>query len=228
MKLHATRLSCGVVLAVLMLASVTRPSARARAPHFTVDPSFPQLPVGKVLGDVSSVAVDAQDHIWMIHRPRTVAPEQRANAAPPVLEFDPSGKYIAGWGGAGAGFEWPEREHGIYVDPTGSVWVSGNNGYHAPGTEAPPGQSDDMLIKFTPAGKFLLQIGHSGKSTGDGDRDNVMQAADMFLYRPSNELFVADGYGNHRVAVFDAANGRFKRSWRRRCRATSRRAFSER
>ena len=182
----------------------------AAVPRFEVDPSFPSLPAGKVLGDMSSVAVDAQDHVWMIHRPRTVAAEQRANAAPAVLEFDASGKFIAGWGGPAAGYEWPEREHGIHVDPAGSVWISGNNGF---GTPPPPGNSDDMLLTFTTAGKFLLQIGHSGKSTGDADHDNVKQPADMHLFKPSNEIFVADGYGNHRVAVFDAGNGKFKRAW---------------
>jgi NHL repeat len=115
-----------------------------------------------------------------------------------------------GWGGPAAGYEWPEREHGIYVDPTGAVWISGNNGY---GTPPPPGNSDDMLLKFAPAGKLLLQIGHSGKSTGDADTNNVKQAADMFSLRAANEIFVADGYGNHRVVVFDATSGKFKRTW---------------
>jgi hypothetical protein len=184
--------------------------APTRVPAFEVDRTFPAVPNNWVLGDVSSVAVDTQDHVWMIHRPRTVAAEQRANAAPAVLEFDSSGKFIAGWGGPGAGYEWPEREHGIHVDATGAVWISGNNGY---GTPPPPGHSDDMLLKFTTTGKFLLQIGHSGKSTGDADRDNVKQPADMHLFKPSNELFVADGYGNHRVAVFDAVSGKFKRTW---------------
>ena len=101
------RISC--VCAVLLVFAVGHPFGQTGVPRFDVDASFPQLPAGKVLGDVSSVAVDSQDHIWMIHRPRTVAAEQRANAAPPVLEFDSSGKYIAGWGGPGAGFEWPER-----------------------------------------------------------------------------------------------------------------------
>ena len=179
-------------------------------PRFEVDRSFPALPAGKVLGDMSSVAVDARDHVWMIHRPRTVAAEQRANAAPAVMEFDASGRFLAGWGGPAAGYEWPEREHGIYVAPDSSVWISGNNGY---GTPPPPGNSDDMLLKFTSAGKFLLQIGRSGRSAGDADKENVKQAADMSLFAPSGELFVADGYGNHRVAVFDAATGRFKRMW---------------
>jgi DNA-binding beta-propeller fold protein YncE len=185
--------------------------AQTKVPRFDVDPSFPSLPPGKVLGDMSSVSVDSGDHVWMIHRPRTVAAEQRSNAAAPVLEFDASGKFIAGWGGPGAGFEWPEREHGIYADTDGTIWVSGNNGYAGPGAAPPPGKSDDMLLKFTTAGKFLLQIGHSGKSTGDADHENVKQAADMVVFR--NELFVADGYGNHRVVVFDAKAGAFKRTW---------------
>ena len=198
-----------VALLVVGSSAQTRStSLGASLPRFEVDPSFPQLPAGKVLGDMSSVSVDARDHVWMIHRPRTVAAEQRANAMPPVLEFDASGKYLAGWGGPAAAYEWPEREHGVYADPTGAIWISGNNGY---GTPPPPGSSDDMLLKFTPAGKFLLQIGHSGKSTGDADKQNVKQAADMTLF--GSELYVADGYGNHRVVVFDAKNGAFKRTW---------------
>ena len=202
-----------VALALLIVASVgvLRGRGASPAPHFEVDPSFPQLPAGKVLGDMSSVTVDAQDHVWMIHRPATVPAAQRANAAPPVLEFDASGKFIAGWGGPGSGFEWPEREHGIYAGEKGVIWISGNNGYAAPNAAPPPGKSDDMLLKFTPAGKFLLQIGHAGKSTGDADHDNVKQAADMVVFK--GEVYVADGYGNHRVVVFDAKDGAFKRAW---------------
>jgi hypothetical protein len=192
----------------VVAALVAGPRAQTKVPHFEVDPSFPQLPSGKVFGDMSSVTVDAQDHIWMIHRPATVPAAQRANAMPPVVEFDASGKLLRAWGGPGAGFEWPEREHGIYAGQNGAIWISGNNGYAAP----PPGKSDDMLLKFTPDGKFLLQIGHSGKSGGDADRDNVKQAADMVVFR--NELYVADGYGNHRVVVFDAKDGTFKRTWK--------------
>jgi len=201
------------ILLSLVLAAGLAAGSRAQTtvPRFEVDPSFPQLPAGKVLGDMSSVTVDAQDHVWMIHRPLTVPAAQRANAAAPVLEFDASGKFLAGWGGPGAGFEWPEREHGIYAGQDGAIWISGNNGYAAPNAAPPPGKSDDMLLKFTPAGKFILQIGHAGKSTGDADRENVKQAADMTVFR--NELYVADGYGNHRVAVFDAKNGTFKRTW---------------
>jgi hypothetical protein len=177
--------------------------AQTNVPRFEIDPAFPQLPAGKVLGDMSSVAVDSHDHIWMIHRPRTVPEAQRANAAPPVLEFDASGKFLAGWGGPGAGFEWPEREHGIYVDASGDIWISGNNGYAAAGTPPPPGKSDDMLLKFTNDGKFLLQIGHAGKSTGGADTTTSSRRRISKCSRTS-----ARHGGNHR-AVFDAKNGTF-------------------
>jgi len=200
----------GVAMACLALAIAAAPAAQSNVPRFELDPLFPQLPAGRMLGDVSSVTVDSQNHVWLIHRPRTLPENQRASAAPPVLEFDASGKFIAGWGGPASGYEWPEREHGIFVDGD-VVWISGNNGYAATGAAPPPGKSDDMLLKMTRAGKFLLQIGHAGRSTGDDDRQNVKQAADMQVF--GNELFVADGYGNHRVVVFDPNSGAFTRSW---------------
>ncbi|MEO8256504.1 MAG: hypothetical protein ABI868_04080 [Acidobacteriota bacterium] len=205
------KLAAAFVL-LLAIAAATAPRAQPPLPRFEVDPAFPSLPAGKVFGDVSSVATDSANHVWVIHRPRTLAADRRANALPPVVEFDESGRYLAGWGGPAAGYEWPEREHGIFIDPAGSVWISGNNGYAAPGAAPPPGKSDDMLLKFTSAGIFMLQVGRGGASKGDTDHDNVKQAADMALNN-ANELFVADGYGNHRVAVFDATTGMFKRSW---------------
>ena len=177
-------------------------------PTFQADPSWPAIPRNWVFGEVSSIAVDSQDHIWVLHRPATVPEAQRANAAPPVLEFDAAGRFIRSWGGPGQGYDWPQREHGIYVDPKNNVWIGGNNGY---GTPLPPGDSDDMLLKFTTAGKFLLQVGHRNASTGNADTKNLHQPADAYLYR--DELFVADGYGNHRVIVLDANTGAFKRMW---------------
>lgn len=185
-------------------------SPNAQAPVFRADPSWPSIPNGWILGEVSSVAVDSKDHVWIIQRPNTVPAEQRGKAAPPVLEFDTSGKFLASWGGPAGGYDWPEREHGIYVDPSNFVWIGGNNGY---GTPLPPGDSDDMLLKFTTAGKFILQIGGRNTSKGNADTRNLHQPADAFLNRAANEIFAADGYGNVRVVVFDATSGAFKRMW---------------
>ena len=129
-----------------------------RPPAFELDPKWPTVPNNWVLGEVSSIAVDSRDHIWVLHRPRSIPADKRANAAPPVLEFDTSGKLLSSWGGDGDGFDWPEREHGISVDGKGFVWISGNGGWPKP---TPGGSTDDMILKFTNRGKFVLQIGEA-------------------------------------------------------------------
>ena len=181
-------------------------------PQFDVDRSWPKVPPKWKLGDPSSFAVDAQDNIWLLHRPRTLKGEDAPMAAPPVMVFDPAGNFVKAWGGAGSGYEWPEREHGIHIDSRGFVWITGNN---CP-TNGLPGLkrvADDQILKFAQDGTFVLQIGHSNQSKGNADTGNVHRAADVFVHPPTNELLVADGYGNHRVVVFDANNGAFKRMW---------------
>jgi DNA-binding beta-propeller fold protein YncE len=162
-----------------------------------------------VLGEVSSVAAGPQNHIWVLHRPRSLPPERRNSAAPAVLRFDTSGRLVGSWGGPAGAYDWPDREHAIHVDGKGFVWITGNAGWDPPASD----RSDDMILKFTPEGRLVLQIGRRGKSTGNSDTENVHQAADLFVHLPTNELFVADGYGNQRVVVFDADTGRFKRMW---------------
>ena len=112
-----------------------------------------------------------------------------------------------GWGGAAPGLEWPEREHGIHVDSRGFVWIGGNN-CPTNGIAGLKPVADDQLLKLAPDGKLVLQIGKSNRSTGNADTSNVHRAADAFVHAPTNEVFVADGYGNHRVIVFDADHRR--------------------
>jgi DNA-binding beta-propeller fold protein YncE len=78
---------------------------------------------------------------------------------------------------------------------------------------APAPYHDNMILKFTQQGKFLMQIGKPGQSKGSNDVDNLKGAAKMFVDPKTNELYVADGYGNHRVIVFDAETGKYKRHW---------------
>jgi hypothetical protein len=182
-------------------ATQSRTDTRAQVPTFKVDTAWPKVPKQWVLGLVSGVGVDSKDHIWVLHRPRTVNPEDKAKAAPPVLEFDVDGNFIQAWGGPGPGYEWPETEHGIAFDSKDNAWIAGS------------GRTDGQLLKFTRDGKLLLQIGRSGQSTGNTDRANVRGAADITYYAKTNEIFVADGYNNRRIIVFDADNGAFKRMW---------------
>ncbi len=173
-------------------------------PQFEVDPSWPTLPNDWVLGSVASVDVDSRDHVWIYHRPRSVDEEQRENAAPAVLEFDTEGDFVQGWGGPGDGYEWPANEHGIEVDDQDYVWLGGNSGGET---------SDDMLLKFTRDGKIVMQIGGRNTSEGNTDTDNLNRPSEAAVYSDTNEVFVADGYGNRRVIVFDADTGEYKRMW---------------
>src|SRR5712671_176754 len=194
---------------VALLIAANSPADRP-VPTFDVDPSWPKLPNNWVLGEVSAVAVGPRDHVWVLHRPRTVAPDQKANAAPAVIEFDEAGTFIRGWGGQAEGYEWPDTEHNIAVDYKGNFWIGGSN----PTAALPQGtKSDDMLLKFTSAGTFMMQIGHRDQSGGNKDTTNFKKPTEVFVYRKTNEAFVSDGYGNRRVIVLDADTGKFKRLW---------------
>jgi DNA-binding beta-propeller fold protein YncE len=179
--------------------------ALSGVPVYHVDPFWPKpLPNHWLVGAVAGVAVDLKDHVWIIHRPTTLQPNEVRSiyrGAPSVLEFDPAGNLVSSWGGPGPGYEWPELEHGIYVDAKNNVWLAG------------AGAKDNQILKFTRDGKFLMQIGHSGQNHGSNDTENVGGPASMVIDEVANELYVADGYINHRVIVFDASTGVYKRHW---------------
>jgi hypothetical protein len=198
---------------LFLTASANAQSQPPRAvPTFAVEASWPKVPPQWKLGDASSIAIDAQDNVYVLHRPRTLKPEDAAKAAPPVMVFDSAGNFVKSWGGPGPGFDWPEREHGIHIDHKGFAWIGGNN-CPASGLAGLKPVADDALLKFTLDGKFVLQIGKSNQSKGDTDTANVHRAADAWVLPRTNDLFVADGYGNHRVAVIDMLSGRIKRYW---------------
>lgn len=181
------------------------------APVYALDPAFPpELPNGWVMGVPTSVSVDARDHVWVLSRPRTVPEEQAARAAPAVMEFDADGAFVQAWGGPADGYDWPDTEHGIFVDHQNNVWITGINPRAGDGVSD---RADDMILKFTGEGEFLFQKGGFGVSGGNVDTENPRQPADVAVYAPTNEAFVADGYGNRRVWVLDADTGAFKRQW---------------
>jgi DNA-binding beta-propeller fold protein YncE len=206
----------GVGQSVLERMSLAEGRSAVLAPRFEVDPLWPKpLPNHWLLGSAIGVAVDAQDHIWVVHRggaslnertemsaaAKPPTAEQCCLPAPPVLEFDQAGNLVGHWGGPGEGYEWPESNHGITVDYKGNVWIGGN------------GAKDAHVLKFTRSGKFLMQIGRSGKNTGSNDPVNFGRVAKIFVDPKTNEAYIADGYGNKRVVVIDADTGRFKRYW---------------
>ncbi|HEX5215005.1 MAG TPA: hypothetical protein VFV98_06050 [Vicinamibacterales bacterium] len=184
-----------------------------QAPKFEVDPMWPKpLPNNMILGQVIGVGVDAQDHVWIVHRSDLISAadtgqEQNpptascCRRAPPIMEFAPDGTLLRSWGGPGPGYEWPESNHGIAIDHKGLVWIGGNVG------------ADAQILKFTQDGKFVAQYGKSGQNKGSNDPENFGRPAKIFIDPKANEAYIADGYGNKRVVVVDADTGKFKRFW---------------
>jgi DNA-binding beta-propeller fold protein YncE len=219
----STRRTCIPVLAAILAvlgaaewAIERHAHARAaNAPAFQVDPTWPRMPTRWTLGQVAGVAVDGRDHVWLIQRPWSLESDEKAGnpeaecctEAPPVLEFDADGNFIQGWGGPGDGYQWPADEHGIFVDYKDNVWISSAGGPRL------RERTENMILKFTRSGKFLMQIGRRGESKGSLDTANFNNAADIYVYPETNEVFVADGYVNRRVIVLDADTGGFKRMW---------------
>jgi DNA-binding beta-propeller fold protein YncE len=206
------RIARTLAFAGLVAAALAQP-VLAEPPKFQVDPLWGvPLPNNWIIGQTGGIYVDAQDHVWLNQRPRTLTDREKRGTnksinvkccvpAPSVIEFDQNGKVVQAWGGPGQGYDWQKNEHGIFVDHNNFVWVGGND------------PEDGQVLKFTRDGKFVMQIGKPGPVSGSNDTTRLGRPADMIVDPASNELFLADGYGNHRVIVFDAATGAYKRHW---------------
>jgi DNA-binding beta-propeller fold protein YncE len=208
------------ILILLVSVASMRPNEQGNAgeysdsiPSFRVDPFWPKpLPNNWLIGQVSGVAVDSKNHVWMIHRPKSLGADEYAPAqqpangvpyipAPPVIEFDVEGNVIHAWGGPGEAFDWPDNPHGIFVDHEDNVWIGGN------------GPEDHQVLKFRPDGAFLLQIGKAGKTGGSNNTNLLGRPADFDVDPLTNEVYIADGYLNRRVIIFNANTGKYLRHW---------------
>ena len=213
----------GLGLGQAALEASARRAAK-EAPVFEVDPLWPKpLPNHWILGSTIGVGVDSRDHVFIVHRgngnPRTelgAAQDPPTGEcclpAPPILEFDPEGNLVNAWGGPGEGYDWPESNHGLTLDHKDNIWIGGN------------GRTDSHILKFTRDGRFLMQIGQAGQLAKSSARDHFGRVAKVAFDPAANEAYVADGYGNKRVAVIDMDTGELKRYWART--ATSRRTWT--
>jgi NHL repeat len=218
-------LAVGVALTLMPLSAQ---QGTTLVPTFHVDPLWPKpLPNHWILGSVTGVSVDGQDHIWLVHRgmdsltARTEAgigtdpPTAEACCAPApfVLEFDQAGTLLNSWGGPGQGYEWPRSPAGISVDPKGNVWIAGIAQTAGIAGRVPPPPTDAHALKFTRSGRFLLQIGHPGQIEGSFSKTTLNRPAGFAFDTAASEVYIADGIENKRIAVFDSETGAYKRHW---------------
>jgi hypothetical protein len=207
----------GLGLVILSCESTNPPAASVDVPTYAVDALYPKaLPNNWTLGETWGVAVDSNDHPWVLHSTThhdnlpagqtgdvyDVVAKEGKKLAPPVVEFDSQGDLVQAWGGPGSGYQWPEgkdwAEHGLWIDGNGDVWIAGNG---------------HVVLKFTDKGKFLLQLGKLWYTGGSNDKQLLGKPTTMGTDKDTKEVYVADGYYNQRVAVFDAKTGAFHRQF---------------
>ena len=222
---HGRKIFVALIFAVLIVVldtcareleeeTVAQQESGVLAPMFEVDPFWPQpLPNHWLLGAAVGISVDSRDHVWVVHRQASLNARTEIGAAadpptgeccmpaPNLLEFDPAGNLVGHWGGPGEGYDWPSSNHGVTIDHKDNVWIGGN------------GREDAHILKFTRSGQFLTQIGKPGTSQGSNDTETFGRVAEVSIDAANNEVYVADGYGNRRVAVLDLDSGEFKRYW---------------
>lgn len=186
-------------------------------PRFEVDAAWPQLPADLILGQVSGLSVDNNDHVWLLQRPNSLGFSDTGLAqnppiavccrpAPHVMRFSADGVYLDGWGGPAYAPEldgvnqWPATVHGLFVDDAGSVWIAGN------------GDGDHIVLNYTAEGEFLRAIGRRNATRGNYDRETLGGPADIAYNAETGEALIADGYINKRIVGFDD-KGQFTRFW---------------
>ena len=181
-------------------------------PFFSVDPSWPmELPNNWILGSVTGVFVDRGQHVWVTHLPETLTAEETSAIqdppigtccapAPVVIEFDQDGRVVQAWGDSSQNVEdYPRNPHGIFVDHNDFVWV-GSYRHH-------------RVMKFSRSGEVLLTLGKYDQNAGSNDTELLGGPAGIWVDPTTNEAYIADGYRNRRVVVYDGDSGEYLRHW---------------
>ena len=177
------------------------------------------LPKPWVTGEVAGTCVDSRDHVFIVTRGNLISPETvEAVPSPPVIEFNQAGDVVNAWGDRNA---LPNGIHGCFIDYQDNIWIAGNG--------------DGIVQKYTHDGVYVTQIGTkgvcdwpaNGNACGNSGGDPTANQSHTLLNEPANmyvdpkkdpvtgergSIYIADGYGNHRVVVFDA-HGNYLRQW---------------
>jgi hypothetical protein len=237
----AVGLAVAAALALTVSVTEADTKKAPKLPTFVVDGSWPKLPLpsagdygtplvtststGKPkpwsTGEVAGTCIDSQDHVFIVTRGNLVNSPETLDSVPaaPVIEFDPDGNVVNAWGNRNV---LPNGIHGCFVDYQDNLWIAGNG--------------DGIVQKYSHDGKqLLLQIGTRGvcdwpannNACGNLGGDPTASHSKTLLNEPANmyidpnpdpitgqrgSIYIADGYGNHRVVVF-SADGTWLRQW---------------
>jgi streptogramin lyase len=181
-----TTVLLGLLLITPASFSAQQPAAALKGvPQFTADPKWPTLPADFTWGQVIGIFADSKGHIWTSSRGR-------------ISEWDPQGKLVQSWDARGPDGKW-NTIHGLFVDHNGFVWTNA--------------RESNLTVKFTRTGQVALVIGQFDQTGGSNDTTLMGRPSEIWVDPADNEVFVADGYGNRRIIVFDGATGKYLRHW---------------
>jgi hypothetical protein len=187
------RLAATMMLFICALTSSAGAQARGAAPvasldgvpRFEADPNWPVLPADWEWGQVIGIFADSRGHVWTSNRSR-------------ITEWDPQGKLVQSWDARGPDGNW-STIHGMFVDHNGFVWTNA--------------RESNLTVKFTRTGQVAMTIGKYNETGGSNDTLLMGRPSEIWVDPVDNEAFIADGYGNRRIIVFDGATGRYLRHW---------------
>jgi DNA-binding beta-propeller fold protein YncE len=174
-----------LLISCVVLAGALRAGQSPPPPSFRPDPAFFKLPADFKWGQVIGIFADSRRHVWTSSSGR-------------IAEWDPQGKMVQSWDARGPDGKW-STIHGLFVDHNGFVWTNA--------------RESNLTVKFSRDGKPLLVIGKFDQTGGSNDTALMGRPSEIWVDPADNEVFVADGYGNRRIIVFDGASGKYLRHW---------------
>ena len=175
-----------VTLSVIVAGSMAIFARQAPpVPQFKPEPDFFKLPADFKWGQVIGIFADSRGHVWTSSSGR-------------ISEWDPQGKRLQSWDARGPDGKW-STIHGLFVDHNNFVWTNA--------------RESNLTVKFTREGKVVLVIGKFDQTGGSNDTTLMGRPSEIWVDPADNEVFVADGYGNRRIIVFDGATGKYLRHW---------------
>jgi DNA-binding beta-propeller fold protein YncE len=223
-----------VMLTLLALAGSPMPTAcSAEAPSSNSVPTYkvvtgwPEKSSPITLGEVSAVATDASDLVFVFHR-----------AEPPVVVFNREGKYLRSWGKGLV-----KKAHGLRIDRDQNVWIT-DVGHHLVrkfdhegnllmtlGRQGMPGVGPDRFnqptdVAITPSGEFFVADGYGNSRVvhfakdgrylrewgSEGNGEGQFNLPHSIALDQEGRIYVGDRE-NDRVQVFDP-QGRFLAQWK--------------
>jgi hypothetical protein len=173
----------------------------------TVEPLPLHLPPDQALGPAIDLVRAPNRDLFLLHHGSVSDPGAAATFLPHVVHFTADGDYIRAWGGddhvpaIDGVSQWPAGPEGLDCDADGNLWLFGYQ------------EGDCAVLNFSPEGELLLRIGQRGRPGHDDDTQFLDRATSCYHDVANREVFVADGYGNHRVIAFNSDTGAFTRMW---------------